>query len=84
MMYGQCSDRMVRAGVAKKRIEPAWIDDNGNACDESQAYGCKVTHDLIHPDWCLVGDEVGENISMKYRRRTLPCTKREGCLPKIL
>ena len=64
-MYDQCIEQMVRAGVAKKRIEPAWMDEKGQVCDESQAYGCKVTHDLIHPDWCLVGDEVGGNISMK-------------------
>ena len=64
-MYNQCIEQMVRAGVAKKRMEPAWMDEKGQVCDESQAYGCKVTHDLIHPDWCLVGDEVGGNISMK-------------------
>ncbi len=33
--------------------------------DKSLAFGCKVTHDLIHPDWCIMGDEVGGNISMK-------------------
>ena len=64
-MYDQCIEQMLRAGVAKKRAKPTWMDHKGYECNKSQAYGCKVTHDLIHPDWCLVGDEVGGNISMK-------------------
>ena len=64
-MYNQCIEQMVQAGVATKRAEPVWMDETGKVCDESQAYGCKVTHDLIYPEWCLVGDEVGGNISIK-------------------
>ena len=64
-MYDQCIAQMVRAGVAKKRTTPVWMNRDGKECCESQAFGCKVTHDLIHPDWCIVGDEVGGNISMK-------------------
>ena len=64
-MYEQCIAQMVRAGVAKKRTTPVWMNRDGKECRESDAFGCKVTHDLIHPDWCLVGDEVGGNISMK-------------------
>ena len=33
--------------------------------DQKKALGCKVTHDLIHPDMCVVSDKVGGNISMK-------------------
>ena len=32
--------------------------------DELDALGCKVTHDLIHPAMCIIGDEVGGNINM--------------------
>ena len=64
-MYNQCINQMVRAGVATKRAEPAWMDETDKVCDESPKYGCKVTHDLIYPEWCLVGDEGGGNISMK-------------------
>ena len=57
---------MVQAGVARKRNEAIWMDTNGKiVSDESLAFGCKVTHDLILPDWCIEGDEVGGNISMK-------------------
>ena len=34
-------------------------------CMEKDALGCKVTHDILRPDMCIVGDEVGGNISMK-------------------
>ena len=64
-MYGQCINQMVRALIATKQAEPAWMGEIGIVCDESQAYGCKVTHYLIYPEWCLVGNEVGGNISMK-------------------
>ena len=65
-MYDQCIDQMVRAGVARKRDNAVWMDKSGKiVSDESLAFGCKVTHDLIHPDWCIVGDEAGGNISMK-------------------
>ena len=50
-MYDQCIDQMVRAGVARKRDQAVWMDKNGKVVsDESLAFGCKVTHDLIHPD----------------------------------
>ena len=32
--------------------------------DELDALGCKVTHDLIHPEMCIVGDEVDSNLNM--------------------
>lgn len=65
-MYDQCIDQMVRAGVACKRDNAVWMDKNGkNVSDESLAFGCKATHDLIHPNWYIVGDEVGGNISIK-------------------
>ena len=57
---------MVQAGVAKKRDEAVWMDKSDNiVSDKSHSFGCKVTHDIIHPDLCLVGDEVGGTISMK-------------------
>ena len=64
-MYDQCIAQMVRAGVAKKRATPVWLNSDGKECCESEAFGCKMTHDLVHPDWCIVGDELGGNISMK-------------------
>lgn len=64
-MYQHSINEMVDAGVAKKLDAPKWMDRNGDECEESQALGCKVTHELCHPDLCFVGDEVGGNLSMK-------------------
>ena len=55
-MYDLCIDQMVQAGVARKRDNAVWVDKNSKTVsDKSLAFGCKVTHDLIHPDWCIVG-----------------------------
>jgi len=63
-MYDHNYEEMEAAGVAERREEPAWMDRNGNICDEKDALGCKVTYDLIHPEMCVVGDEVGGNLNM--------------------
>ena len=31
---------------------------------EANVFGCMVTHDLIQPDYCVVGDKVGGNLNM--------------------
>ena len=41
------------------------MDQSRNIADEYYALGCKVTHDIIRPNMCVVGNEVGANISMK-------------------
>lgn len=33
-------------------------------CNGTEAAGCKVTHDLIYREICLVGNEVVSNLSM--------------------
>ena len=33
--------------------------------DEAAAFGCKCSHILRHPEYCVVLDEVGGNINMK-------------------
>lgn len=38
---------------------------SGNIVDENKVHECKVNHDIIHPVYCTVTDEVGNNISMK-------------------
>ena len=44
---------------------PLWQDKVGNFVSEENAYGCKVTHELTDPDYCIVLDEVGGNINQK-------------------
>ena len=64
-MYKHCIQEMVDAGLAKKLEVPRWITRNGRICSEDQAFGCQVTHDLIKPQLCICGDEVGGNLCMK-------------------
>ena len=63
-MYRHIYEEMELSGVAKRRDEPVWMDRDGNIVEEVNAHGCKVTHDFIRPDMCLVRDEVGGNINM--------------------
>ena len=56
---------MVDAGIAVKRNSPAWMDKNGEIVTEEEAFGCKVTHDLLHPEYAIVLDEVGGNTNQK-------------------
>ena len=64
-MYDHCIQEMIEAGVAKELDKPVWMDRYGNVCNEDDAFGCKVFHQLVRPDMCICGDEVGGNISMK-------------------
>ena len=62
-MYDEVYDAMVEAGVAKKLEVPIWVDQDGNACEEIQAFGRKATHELTRPDMVVFVDEVGCNTS---------------------
>ena len=64
-MYDLIIDEMVDAGVVKKLDVSQWMDINGNIVEESEAFGCKVTHEVTCPKNCFVVDEVGSNTSMK-------------------
>ena len=50
---------MEEAGVVE------WQDPDGNEYNMKYAAGCKVPHNLIHPDMIIVMDKVGENTSQK-------------------
>ena len=56
---------MEEAGVAVKYDTPQWQNANGDICEEEDSVGCMVTHDLTHPEMCIVMDEVGGNTSQK-------------------
>lgn len=81
-MYEHIIHEMVEAKVAVKLDEPMWQDREGNKVQEGDAFGCKVTHSIIEPDWCIVGDEVGGNLSMKGDggRKKLLCAR--GNVPR--
>ena len=55
---------MEEAGVAERKDTPVWMDRSGDKVTEMDSLGCKVTHKLLRPDMCLVGNEVGGNINI--------------------
>ena len=44
---------------------PQWQDKDGSTTSKVEAYDCKVTHELTHPDYCIVMDQVEVNINVK-------------------
>ena len=64
-MYEGVGDEFIDAGVAVKRDSPAWMNRQGDIVEEEEAFRCKVTIDITHPDYVLVLDEVGGNTSQK-------------------
>ena len=65
-MYTHYYHKMELAGVARRLEEPVWMDRVGNAVEEKDAFGCKVTHELVHPEYCIVGDEVGGEFEYEW------------------
>ena len=55
---------MEEAGVAEALASPEWTEREGKITEEAVAFGCKCSHRLSHPEYCVVLDEVGGNINM--------------------
>ena len=64
-MYVQVYDVMVDAGLAVKLAASQWENIEGDVVDKGNVFGCMVTHDLTHPEMCIVMDEVDGNTNMK-------------------
>ena len=63
-MYDMIEACLIDCGIAEK-IDPIWVDKEGKeVVSEEDAYGCKCTIRIIHPDYMLCVDEVGSNIDM--------------------
>jgi len=63
-MYNHCAIEMEQAEVARNVEDPVWMNREGQVCKLDEAFGCKVTHEIIRPDMCICDDEVGGNICM--------------------
>ena len=64
-MYEHIIDELINAKIAIKLDTPVWQDAEGNDCEEHKAVGCRVTYRILKPEYCIVGDETGGNLSMK-------------------
>lgn len=64
-MHDHVIEERYDIGVAEKLDSLVWMNRDGEKCQPIQAFGCKVTHRIKHPDMCIIGDEVGGNSSQK-------------------
>ena len=63
-MYKLVYQNMVAAGIARylPELEHYFVDSQGNTVEkQEEAAGMKVTIELTHPEWGIMGDEVGTN-----------------------
>lgn len=62
-MYNHVRDELVDDGLVIEREAYAWMDTDGNIVQETNTFGCRVTHTIDGPDWVLVMYEVVRNIN---------------------
>jgi hypothetical protein len=69
-LYRRVYDALLEAKVAIE-VPPHWKDKDGKTVsDEKEAYGSKVTMELVHPDYFIAVDEVGNNTNRKHDAAT--------------
>ena len=64
-MYKHNFAEMEEAGVANRGVSPAQMNLEGNVVSKQNTFCCTVTHDIIWSNYCIVANEVGDNISIK-------------------
>jgi hypothetical protein len=65
-MYEGVYERLWEAGIAEKLDEAVWRDKYNNiVVTQAESYGRKTQYSLLHPEYLVLVDEVGENISQK-------------------
>jgi hypothetical protein len=65
-MYHECYEKMVESKIAIKTVEENWLDKEGVVVEEEHlAFGRKTKYQMIHPNYLVFVDEVGDNTSQK-------------------
>ena len=64
-MYNCIADELVDAGLAEVLPTPVWMNTKGEEVSAEDSFGCKVTHNITHPDYVIVMDEVGGDTNQK-------------------
>ena len=64
-MYTHKYSKMMATGVTRLLESHEQQDKKENIFDEANAMACKYTHKLTYLYYCLVMDEIGDNISQK-------------------
>lgn len=64
-MYDHIYDMMEISKVATHYNKPMLQDFDDNPCLIKDALGCKITHNLTHPEMHIIMDEIRGNTSQK-------------------
>ena len=64
-MYDLIIEEMCKVNVAEKLDSHVCMNRDGEECQPSETFGCKLTHHIKYLDMYIVCDEVGENSSQK-------------------
>jgi hypothetical protein len=65
-MYDDVYEKLWEAGIAEKLDEAVWRDkDNNIVGTQAEAHGQNTQYSLLHPEYLVMVDEVGENIWQK-------------------
>jgi hypothetical protein len=65
-MYDNVYEKLRKSGIAENLDEAVWRDkDNNIFGTQAEAYGRKMQYSLLHPEYLVMVDEVGEHISQK-------------------
>ena len=65
LVHDNIGGEMTESKIATECDEPVRMDGTGNGCEEKDASDFKVIHEITHPDYFMVTDELGSNISQK-------------------
>ena len=64
-MYNHIIEELVHANLMVELPDAQWMNGNSHTIEQLNALGCKVTHKITRPEWYIVADEVGSDLSMK-------------------
>lgn len=84
-MYKHNISEIEDVGIIIRRVSPMWMDYKGTIVDKGSAYGCKVIHEIVRHNYCVVvDDEVRNNILMKGDGHTggQKCLCEKGTIPQ--
>ena len=64
-MYECVGEEMIDCGIAVKLTLPVWMNSIDTIVEEEEDFGCRVTHNIICPEYAIMLDEVGGNTNQK-------------------
>ena len=73
-MYDQVIEELQNANLVELLEAPKFMDKDGKELNEYDAFSCKVTHDILRQEMCLVVDkEGGKRIKREMKMWSVSC-----------